>query len=73
MYPSRIPLSQAGLVQVISIDVELVFVALTCVGGVGTERIKIYSVEVNYNQVPTIVNMITKANNIMIAMILEQY
>ena len=37
MYPSRIPLSQAGLVQVISIDVELVFVALTCVGGVGTE------------------------------------
>ena len=46
MYPSKIPLSQAGLVQVISIDVELVFVALTCVGGVGTERIKIYSVEV---------------------------
>ena len=67
MYPSRIPLSQAGLVQVISIDVELVFVALTCVGGVGTERIKIQSIEVNYNQVPTIVNMITKANNIMIA------
>ena len=38
MYPSKIPLSQAGLVQVISIDVELVFVALTCVRGVGTER-----------------------------------
>ena len=60
MYPSRIPLSQAGLVQVISIDVELVFVALTCVGGVETERIMIYSVEGNHNQVPTIVNMITR-------------
>ena len=55
MYPSRIPLLQAGLVQLIKIDVELVFVTLTCVGGVGTERIKMYSVEVNRNQVPTIV------------------